>query len=446
MRKKFLISGILLFCGGIISAQNAFTLEQAQKFALENSYTIKSSEADLRKSEQKVKEILAIGLPQINAAGTFQNNLVLPTTVLPANAFNPMANPDDLIAIKFGTNFNVTGSLTVTQLIFDGSYLVGLEATKGLKKLNELMIEKSAQDVLKEVTKAYYSVLVAGENEKTLQLSLAKIQKVYNETKIIFDNGLIESQDVDQLQITISTLNNAVNRAGRMKSVALEMLKFHMGMKADQTLSLTDSLLLTNDSISQTNASTDLSLEDNVDKQLLATQIMLNELDMKNQRMGYYPSLGAFFTQQYQALRNDFNFFGNYPWYPATIWGIQLNIPIFSSGMRNAKVEQAKINIEKSKIQMEQLEHSLQFRLVALMSDLKNSVETFKTEKESLALADDIQRKSLIKYKEGFISSLELSMAQNQYLNAQANYINALYSILNTQTEIDHLLNNFTTK
>ena len=446
MRKKFLISGILLFCGGIISAQNAFTLEQAQKFALENSYTIKSSEADLRKSEQKVKEILAIGLPQINAAGTFQNNLVLPTTVLPANAFNQMADPDDLIAIKFGTNFNVTGSLTVTQLIFDGSYLVGLEATKGLKKLNELMIEKSAQDVLKELTKAYYSVLVAGENEKTLQLSLAKIQKVYNETKIIFDNGLIESQDVDQLQITISTLNNAVNRAGRMKSVALEMLKFHMGMKADQTLSLTDSLLLTNDSITQTNASTDLSLGDNVDKQLLATQIMLNELDMKNQRMGYYPSLGAFFTQQYQALRNDFNFFGNYPWYPATIWGIQLNIPIFSSGMRKAKVEQAKINIEKSKIQMEQLEHSLQFRLVAFMSDLKNSVETFKTEKESLALADDIQRKSLIKYKEGFISSLELSMAQNQYLNAQANYINALYAILNTQTEIDHLLNNFTTK
>ena len=347
MRKKFLISGILLFCGGIISAQNAFTLEQAQKFALENSYTIKSSEADLRKSEQKVKEILAIGLPQINAAGTFQNNLVLPTTVLPANAFNQMVDPDDLIAIKFGTNFNVTGSLTVTQLIFDGSYLVGLEATKGLKKLNELMIEKSAQDVLKELTKAYYSVLVAGENEKTLQLSLAKIQKVYNETKIIFDNGLIESQDVDQLQITISTLNNAVNRAGRMKSVALEMLKFHMGMKADQTLSLTDSLLLTNDSITQTNASTDLSMGDNVDKQLLATQIMLNELDMKNQRMGYYPSLGAFFTQQYQALRNDFNFFGNYPWYPATIWGIQLNIPIFSSGMRKAKVEQAKINIEK---------------------------------------------------------------------------------------------------
>ena len=359
MKNIFLIIILILLCPEIVSAQNAFTLEQAQKFALENSYIIKSIEADLRKSEQKIKEILAIGLPQINAAGTFQNNLVLPTTVLPANAFNPMANPDDLIGIKFGTDFNVTGSLTVTQLIFDGSYLVGLEASKGLKKLNELMIEKSAQDILKEVTKAYYSVLVAGENEKTLQLSLAKIQKIYNETKIIFDNGLIESQDVDQLQITISTLNNAMNRAGRMKSVALEMLKFHMGMKADQTLSLTDSLLLTNDSITQTNASTDLSLGDNVDKKLLATQIMLNELDMKNQRMGYYPSLGAFFTQQYQALRNDFNFFGNYPWYPATIWGIQLNIPIFSSGMRKAKVEQAKINIEKSKIQMEQLEQEL---------------------------------------------------------------------------------------
>lgn len=444
--KKYIPITLLLLGGSMAKAQNAFTLEQAQKFALENSYAIKSSETDLRKSEQKVKEILAIGLPQINATGTFQNNLVLPTTVLPANAFNPAANPDDLIGIKFGTDFNVTGSVTVSQLIFDGSYLVGLEATKGLQKLNELMIEKSEQDVLKEVTKAYYSVLVAGENEKTLKLSLDKITKIYKETKVVFDNGLIESQDVDQLQITVSNLTNAINRAGRMKNVAMEMLKFHMGMKADQTITLTDSLLLESDSITQTNASTDLNLSDNVDKQLLATQIMLNELDLKNQRMGYYPSLGAFFTQQYQALRNDFNFFGNYPWYPATIWGIQLNIPIFSSGMRRAKVEQAKIGLEKSKIQMEQLEHSLQFRLVAQLADLSNAVETFKTEKESLALADDIQRKSLIKYKEGFISSLELSMAQNQYLNAQANYINALYAILNTQTEIDHLLNNFSTK
>jgi outer membrane protein TolC len=168
MRKKSIISGLLMFCAGIVSSQNAFTLEQAQKFALENSYSIKSSEADLRKSEQKIREILAIGLPQINAQGTFQNNLVLPTTVLPANAFNPQADPDDLIGIKFGTDFNVTGALTVSQLIFDGSYLGGLEARKGLKKLTELMIEKSEQDVMRVVTKAYYSVLVAGESVDSL--------------------------------------------------------------------------------------------------------------------------------------------------------------------------------------------------------------------------------------------------------------------------------------
>lgn len=425
-----------------VNSQNRFSLAEAQEFALENSYALKGSDADIRKSEQKIREILAIGLPQVNAQGSFQNNLVLPTTVLPANAFNPMADPDELIGIKFGTDFNVTGSLTVSQLIFDGSYLVGLEATKGLKTLYELMLAKTEQDVLKEVTKAYHSVLVAGENERTLKLSLEKITKIYNETKVIFENGLIESQDVDQLKITVSNLNNAVDRAGRMKTVSLEMLKFHMGMKPDQTLELTDSLIIENNDSPTLNS----DLKKNSDLKLLETQIMLNELDMKNQRMGYYPSLSAFFMQQYQAFRNDFNFFGNHPWYPATMWGIQLNIPVFSSGMRKAKIEQSRINLEKSNFQKEQLEHSLHVRLIALTSEYETATATLKSEIESLALADDIQQKSLVKYKEGVISSLELAQSQNQYLTAQANYINAIYTLLNAETEINHLLNNFTTK
>lgn len=445
MRTLFLItaSGFLFLNA---NAQKSFTLEEARKYALENSYTLKSADAELRKSEQKIKEILAIGLPQVNANGSFQNNLVLPTTVLPANAFNPMADPDELIGIKFGTDFNVTGALTVSQLIFDGSYLVGLEATKGLKTLNELMIKKSEQDVLKEVTKAYYSVIVAAENEKTLRHSLAKVQKIYNETKIILENDLIESQDVDQLQITVSTLTNAVNRAERMKLLATQMLKFQIGLKLEEEIILSDSLLLQTDSLSGITPEATMAPDKNVDHQLLMTQIMLNELDMKNQKMGYYPSMAAFFTQQYQAFRNDFNFFANQPWYPATIWGIQLSIPIFSSGMRQAKVEQAKINLEKSKIQMEQLDQSLQLRMFSLVTEFTSAAETVATEKQTLALADDIQRKTLVKYREGFASSLELAQSQNQYLGAQANYINALYSLLNAQAEIDHLLNNYTTK
>lgn len=444
--KKVKILFVLLAVPIFSIGQNNFTLEQAKKYSLEHSYTLKSSETEFKKSEQKIREILAIGLPQISAQGSFQNNLVLPTTVIPANAFNPMADPDELVGLKFGTDYNVTGSVTVNQLIFDGSYLVGLQATKGLARLNELMIKKSEQDVLNEVTKAYYAVIVASENSRTLRHSLEKTQKIYDETKVIFDNGLIESQDVDQLQITLSTLQNAVSRSERMKNVAIEMLKFQMGMPLDQTLTIADSLFSNTDSLGNNIPTTTMNYESNIDHQLLKTQVMLNELDMKNQRMGYYPSLGAFFTQQYQALRNDFDFFADKPWYPATIWGIQLNIPIFSSGMRKAKVEQAKLNIEKSQIQLEQLDQSLQLRLFSLVNEYTTSSESVKTQKASLALADDIQRKSLIKYKEGVISSLELTQAQNQYLSAQSNYINALYALVNAQAEIDHLLNNYTTR
>lgn len=216
-----------------------------------------------------------------------------------------------------------------------------------------------------------------------------------------------------------------------------------MGIDIDTVITLTENME-TILAASDFKALKDLSLNtsENLDHKMVETQITLNGLNMKNEKMKYYPSLGAFFTQQYQAFRNDFDFFQDKPWYPATIWGLSMNIPIFSSGMRNARVEQTRVELEKSKIQLIQLDEALQLQVYISKSELTNAINTFENQKEALVLAESIQRKTMVKYKEGVISSIELSMAHNQYLSAQGNYIAAVFNLLSAKASLEKILKN----
>ncbi|MBX7094187.1 MAG: TolC family protein [Flavobacteriales bacterium] len=436
---KFILT---LSCVFALSAygQQSMTLKDALDYGMKNNYSVKMSQADMEKSEKKVREVLAIGLPQINASGQFMNYLNLPTTVVPANAFNPSAPADQLIGLKFGTDYNVTGSVTASQLLFDGSYLVGLQATKNLANLSRLNVERTQREAQAEISKAYYTAVVADENVKTLENTVALMEKLLNETKAVFQNGLTESQDVDQIQLTVTNLKNALSRAKLMKDASIMSLKLQMGMPLEQELVIGENT----DAIIGSVGLEQISLEGfdpsgNVDYQMLATQVKLNELNMQNEKMKYYPSLNAFFTHQYQAFRNDFDFFKDKPWYPATFWGVQMQIPIFSSGMRNAKVAQTRIEMEKSEINLQEIDQALKIQSYLARTEYVTSLDAFKLQKESLALAESIQNKTLIKYKQGLASSMELTTAQNQYLTQQANYISALFNLLSAKVGLDKI-------
>jgi outer membrane protein len=388
--------------------------------------------------KERSERYLAIGLPQISANGEFQHFITLPTTVIPASAFNPFAPADELVGVKFGTDFNVTGSIQASQLIFDGSYLVGLQASKNLANLSRLNVERSKIEAAAEIEKAYYTCVVAEENVKTLENMIVVLEKLAGETNAIFENGLTESQDVDQIKLTVMNVKNSLTRAKLMRDAAYMTLKLQMGMPVDQQITLSDN--------PQSIVST-LPLEQlagytfdpaaNVDYQMMQTQVMLNELNMRNEKMKYYPSMAAFFTQQYQAFRNDFDFFADKPWYPATIWGVQMQVPIFSSGMRNARVEQMKIEMEKSKINLQQVDQALRVQAMMAQTQFLSALDAYNFQKESLALAESIQSKTLLKYKQGMASSLELSQSQNQYLSSQAAFIASLFDLLSAKAQLD---------
>jgi outer membrane protein len=422
-------------------SQKMITLEEAQSMALENNNAIKNARLDLDIAKQKIWETTAIGLPQINAEGGFQNFLELPTTVLPANAFNPMAPEDELIGIQFGTDYNVTGNITLTQLIFDGRYFVGLQASRAVSDLYKKSIKKSELDAKKSVAQAYYTIVVTQATLKTLEASYTELEKIYASTKKIADAGLLEQTDADQLSITLRSVENNLTSIKNQIEVAENLLKLEMGLELTDSIEVNQSLdyfIADAKVLAQNNFNSSA----NINYQLVEQQLILSRLNVKNEKAFAMPSLAGFITHQQQAMRNDFSFFeSGQPWYPSTFWGLRLTIPIFSSGMRLSKINQSKLEVKKLENSLYQLDNALKIQYQQTVSNFELALTTLENEQQNVAVTEKIMRNMNIKFQERMVSSIELSQAQTQYLNAQANYVNAAYKLINAKLELNYLLN-----
>lgn len=430
--------------GQEVKTPSSFSLKEAQDYALKNAYSIKNAKADVKIAEKKIFETTTLGLPQVNGEINFQNFIDIPTQVLPANAFNPMADPKELVPLRFGTEYNTNAGLTASQLIFDGSYIVALQASRSYALLSKLSLSKTENDVKEAVAQAYYTVIVAEENKKILQQSLENMNKLFKETEAIYKSGFVEEQDVDQLKVSVTTLNNSLNRLNKQIEIAYKLLKLQMGIDIDTPISLTDNLssLIVYDT-AESLASSDFKYSDNLDYKLLQTQAHLAKLSLRRERYAYLPSLGAFFTHQQNALRNEFDIFDtDKKWFPTTLWGVKMSIPIFDSGMKGAKISQAKQEYSKILNTQKQIEQSLKIQAESAKADFTSALERYMNEKENLNLTEKIYNKTLIKYKEGLATSLELAQAQSQFLSTQGNYVNAMLDLLNSKARLEKIMNN----
>jgi outer membrane protein len=321
---------------------------------------------------------------------------------------------------------------------------VALQASYNISNLSRLSMERQENEVKSEITRAYYTAIVAEENILTLEATFATLEKIFSETQAIATSGLGDQQDADQLSLTVSNLRSAISRAKLMRDASYMGLKLQMGMKLDAPLALSESL----ESII---AAVDIQLLSNeifnpsttMEYQMLETQVKLMELSLRNEKMDYLPTAGAFFSQQYQAFRNDFDFFADKPWYPATIWGLQLNIPILSSGMRNAKVEQAQVELNKSKLTLEEAAEAMRLQAFVVRTEFLNAVEAYNLQKQSLELARKIEQNTLIRFKAGDVGSMDLTIAQNQYLAQQGYYVNAMFTLLSAKAQLDKIFNHY---
>jgi len=443
MRITTIISiGLFFLVLNNTSAQEStYSLKQAQEYALKNSYSMLNAEKDISIAKKKVWETTAIGLPQVSGELKFQNFIDLPTNLIPANAFNPMAPADEFAELQFGTDYNNSATLTASQLIFDGSYIVGLQAAKTYKDLSINNKKKTEQEVKDLVSQAYFTVLVATENHKVLSESSKSIQTLLNETKAMFGEGLTEEQNVDQLQLNLSNITNNVAQAEKQKEIAKNLLKFQMGVDIKQQIELSDNL---NVLIDNENSSALLTQEFNVnnhaDYSLIQTSEKLMQLSYRKEKFAFLPSIGAFFSHQQSNMANEFNAFSDGKWYPTTLWGLSLKLPIFTSGMRIVKMGQAKLEYEKAKTSSKQVEQGLLLKAQTAQTTFNSAFNTYNNQKQSLDLAKSIHNKMIKKYAEGMISSMELTQSQTQLLTTEGTYIKAMLDLLNAKSSLQKAL------
>jgi outer membrane protein len=421
---------------------SSMSLQQAQEYASKNAYSLHYADMDVRTATHRNRELTAIGLPQINGEISFQNSLVLPTTVLPANAFNPNAPEGELIGLQFGTDYNATANITGSQLIFDGTYFIGLKAAKTYVKLNQFGKQQTLNEIRKSIAEAYGLAVLAKETLVLLRANYTSFEGLVNETQKTYEAGFREAMDVDQLKLQLANLSNTIKQAENNVSITLNLLKFQMGMPIEQELTLTESIeSLVGISYMPSMLETQPQMGSHTDILTFQTNVDLRALNVKVEKMANYPSLRGFFTTQQQALRNDLNFFGaNSTWYPATFWGVNLKVPIFSGFMRHNKIQQAKIDLERATMQRNQTEQGLLLEIQTQKSNFSNAMDIFNTEKESLALAERINERTRIKFQEGISGSFELKEAETQLLSTQRNYLMSAYEVITSKAALQKAL------
>lgn len=421
---------LLFFCNFTgLSAQDSpqqMSLQQCIDFALKNQSSVQNAQLDEYIAQKKVKEILGLGLPQLNGSVDVQDMIQRPTQLLPGEFFG--APPGTYIPIQFGTKYNATAGVSASQLIFDGTYLVGVKASTVYVELARKNLSRAKIDAVEAVQKAYYSVVINNERLKLLEANVKRLRKIFQDTKSYQENGFAEKIDVDRLAVTLSNLEVEYEKVTRLLDVSKYLLKFQMGMPVNNQITLTDSLQF-KAMIDDLDANADHN--NRIEFSLLETQKDLYRMDIKRHRSGYLPSLAAYGSLSTMAQRNKFNFLDTKEhWYATSVIGARLTIPIFDGFQKSARIQQAKLTLQKVENDQLNLKNLIDFQVSSARITYENSYKTLDAQKKNMDLAQEIARVSQIKYKEGVGSNLEVVTAETELRQAQTNYFDALYNTI----------------
>lgn len=459
-----------LFLGFAQDASNiqektySFTLQEAIDFALENNYSAINAERDIIDAQKQKWETIAEGLPQITGSANFQNQLRQPVTLLPAGAFDntrstietvneyfnveqnnfDVNTPDGFIPVVFSPRYSATATATLSQKIFDGSYIVGVQATKAFLSFSANNEEKTDQEVRKSVVQAYGNVLLSEESVTIFEKNKANLEENLFETQKLYENGLGDEESVEQLQITLSSVDNQLKNAIRLENITRQMLNLVMGIAIDAPTRLDENLNdLAEAQIDFSLMENELNMENNVDYKLAFNLTEQRYYEWKLARSRALPTLNSFLNYGTSGFGGEFNnfFSGDQQWFDSSILGLDLSIPLFSSGKRTASTARAKIAMEKADTQLKEAEEQIRLQLEQAKSEYILAIEEYRTAQENLGLAERIENKNQIKYTEGLATSFELRQAQTQLYDAQQGYLQSMVEVVTKKTDLEVIFN-----
>jgi outer membrane protein TolC len=418
-----------------------FSLQEAIDYALTHNTAANGAALDIEAAKKQKWETIATGLPQIDGNIDYQNFIKQQVTVIPSSAFG---GPEgEFNAVEFGLSQNVNASATVTQLIFDGSYIVGLQSAKVFLEISKNAKAKTDLEIRKNVINAYGNVLLAEKSVAILEKNKAVLEKNLKEITKIYESGFEEEESVQQLQITLSGIESNLNNSLRLKDVSYQMLNMTIGRPVDATSVLTEDLeTLTSKNIDLNFANTTFAVNTTVDYLIAENDKTSKELLVKLERSRTLPTVGAFLSGGYTSFSDDFDFLKrDQDYFGYAVFGANIKIPIFGSGLKSARTQRAKINLEKSKAELSDTEQRLKLQIAKAKSDYQFAIEDFNNKKENLDLAERIEQKNQTKLFEGVGSSFELRQAQVQLYSAQQELLQAMLNVITSKAALETISN-----
>ncbi len=451
--KQSTLLGICIMLGIGVRAQTdsvyRFSLSEAQSFAIENYFASKNAALDIEAARKKVWETTAMGLPQLSATVDYTYMPVLPEVSL-GSTFAANKQAGDIIyaedfwdedfygegePFKMGVESNLNYGITLSQLIFSGEYIVGLQAAATYKTLSQENYEKIKIDLRENIGSTYYAILILQKNREVLSETLENLKLNLEHTQKFYEQGLVEDTDVDQLSLVVKRTENNKLAVDNQIEYMQRLFKYQLGLDINQQVTLKDSL----DDLIEQNIVLEnrynFNLDEHIDFKLLNTQVDLQSLAVSQQKSAYLPTLSGFYQYSGQLNAPDFN--TNIP----HILGVSMSIPILSSGMRIAKVGQAKIELDKAENMRDQEGQRLQLEASQAYLDYQTSLQNYYNEKENFELSERVFDKTTVRFKQGMVSALDLSTINNQYLQAQLSYATAVQDLLMTKIKLDKAFN-----
>jgi outer membrane protein len=435
LKNKNLLLLMIVFSSTKIFAQqkNEFSVKQAVEYGVKNSVAVRNSLIDIKIQKQTNREITALAFPQVKAGGTLNDFLTIPTSLLPGQIFG--GAPGSFIPVQFGTKYNATGSVDVSQILFDGQVFVGLQARDAAMELATKTSEVTTEQIKANIYKIYYQLAVGKKQLTSIDANIERFEKLLKDTKEIFKQGFAEKLDVDKVQVALNNLSTEKIKIDNQLEAGNAGLKFLLNMPQKDILLLTDTV--SEDQIKENILEENYDYKNRKEFQLLTVASKLNEFNLRRFKLSRIPTLAAFASYQKNAQRTTFDLFGRGDWFTTSLIGLNISIPIFDGNARRAKIQKAKYEIEKTKNSIEQLVQNIDFDVNSARIKMKSAIATIDNQKQNVTLAEKVFNTTKKKYEAGLGSNQEIYTAQTELKVAQTNYYSALYDAV--IAKIDYL-------
>jgi outer membrane protein TolC len=435
MRIYLALLASLAFLTGQVSAQESFTLPEAISYALKGSPTVSNALADIQDAELQIKEIKVTGLPQINGQFQYTANVIVPTQLIAASNFDPTAPEGEVVKFKFGVPWGGQAGIGVNQLIFDATWLVGLRAADTYRQLANQGLAKAKVDIAENVSKAYYSVLVAEERMKILDLNIGRLDSIIQNTKAFFKQGFVEAIDISRLEVQRNNLLTERRKVANLVELSYQLLKFQMSYDRTRPIFLKDKLEESSVKALATLRYEEVRPENRVEYQQLETQRQLTNLNIERYQKAYLPSV--FFTGSFGAGHSNTVFNPFERWFGSSALSIGVNIPIYDSGMKKVQIQRQQLSLIKLDNAMKLTKNSFELQNNQAFANMQNGLEGLEIQRRNMELANEVVRVAQLKFQQGVGSNLEITNAENDLKQAQTNYFAALYDILIAKIDLD---------